>query len=134
MLYAFSTVHLPKGGAPDPERRRVALLYGLISPSWPATGAGPAAHSREAANGRAGYGWPWRSHRERVARWFAGLAWHWVAIVVVSLLGLSLFASIGLVVCAERGAYEHMRKPGQRLATGRDEARPALVCFGRSRT
>ena len=42
-----------------------------------------------------GSGWPWRSHRERVARWFAALAWHWVAIVVVSLLGLSLFASIG---------------------------------------
>src|SRR6266487_2112419 len=40
-------------------------------------------------------GWPWRRHRERVARWFAALAWHWVAIVVVSLLGLWLFASIG---------------------------------------
>ena len=40
-------------------------------------------------------GWPWRSHRDRAARWFAALAWHWVSIVVVSLLGLSLFARVG---------------------------------------
>jgi membrane-associated phospholipid phosphatase len=37
----------------------------------------------------------WRRHHERVARWFAALAWHWVAIVIVSLLGLTLFARVG---------------------------------------
>jgi membrane-associated phospholipid phosphatase len=40
-------------------------------------------------------GWPWRRHRDRVARWFETLAWHWIAIVVVSLFGLSLFAEVG---------------------------------------
>ena len=53
MLYAFSTVHLPKGGAPIQNGGELALLYGLISPSWPATAPVRRASTRaEAANGR----------------------------------------------------------------------------------
>ena len=37
----------------------------------------------------------WRRHHQRVARWFAALAWHWIAIVIVSLFGLTLFARVG---------------------------------------
>jgi membrane-associated phospholipid phosphatase len=52
-------------------------------------------------------GWPWRSHRERVARWFGALAWHWVSIVVISLLGLSLFARVGSEVFEqETGGFD----------------------------
>jgi membrane-associated phospholipid phosphatase len=52
-------------------------------------------------------GWPWRRHRERVTRWFAALAWHWIAIVVVSLLGLSLFARVGREVFEqETGSFD----------------------------
>jgi membrane-associated phospholipid phosphatase len=52
-------------------------------------------------------GWPWRRHRERAARWFGALAWHWIAIVVVSLLGLSLFARVGREVFErETGGFD----------------------------
>ena len=42
MLYAFSTVHLPKGGAPIQNGGELALLYGLIFAFLAGNGAGPA--------------------------------------------------------------------------------------------
>jgi membrane-associated phospholipid phosphatase len=52
-------------------------------------------------------GAPWRRRRERVAHWFGALAWHWIAIVVVSVLGLSLFASVGREVFEqETGSFD----------------------------
>jgi membrane-associated phospholipid phosphatase len=49
----------------------------------------------------------WHHHRERVALWFAALAWHWVAIVAVSLFGLLLFARVGREVFErETGGFD----------------------------
>ena len=42
MLYAFSTVHFPKGGAPMQNGGELALLYGLIFAFLAGNGAGPA--------------------------------------------------------------------------------------------
>jgi len=42
MLYAFATVHLPRGGAPIQNGGELALLYGLIFAFLAANGAGPA--------------------------------------------------------------------------------------------
>ena len=42
MLYAFATVHLPKGGAPIQNGGELALLYGLIFAFLAGNGAGPA--------------------------------------------------------------------------------------------
>ncbi|MFL5492876.1 MAG: phosphatase PAP2 family protein [Gemmatimonadales bacterium] len=52
-------------------------------------------------------GRPWRRHRQRVALWFEALAWHWIAIVLVSLLGLLLFARVGSEVFErETGGFD----------------------------
>jgi putative oxidoreductase len=50
MLYAFLTVHLPKGGAPIQNGGELALLYGLIFAFLAGNGAGPASLD----SGRAG--------------------------------------------------------------------------------
>jgi putative oxidoreductase len=42
MLYAFATVHLPKGGAPIQNGGELALLYALIFVFLGGNGAGPA--------------------------------------------------------------------------------------------
>ena len=42
MLYAFATVHLPKGGAPLQNGGELALLYALIFAFLAGNGAGPA--------------------------------------------------------------------------------------------
>ncbi len=53
------------------------------------------------------FGPPWRPSRERVALWFRALAWYWITIVVVSLLGLSLFAAVGSEVFEqETGGFD----------------------------
>jgi membrane-associated phospholipid phosphatase len=46
----------------------------------------------------------WRHRSERLARWLETLAWYWIAIVVVSLLGLSLFAWVGSEVVGQETA------------------------------
>jgi membrane-associated phospholipid phosphatase len=52
-------------------------------------------------------GAPWRRHHERLVLWLEALAWHWIAIVVVSVLGLSLFASVGREVFEqETGSFD----------------------------
>jgi putative oxidoreductase len=42
MLYAFATVHLPRGGAPIQNGGELALLYGLTFAFLAGNGAGPA--------------------------------------------------------------------------------------------
>jgi putative oxidoreductase len=42
MLYAFATVHLPRGGAPIQNGGELALLYGLVFAFLAGNGAGPA--------------------------------------------------------------------------------------------
>jgi membrane-associated phospholipid phosphatase len=50
------------------------------------------------------YGTRWRHRRERVALWLRALAWYWIAIVVVSVFGLSLFAWVGSEVLGQETA------------------------------
>jgi membrane-associated phospholipid phosphatase len=49
----------------------------------------------------------WRRHHERLVLWMGALAGHWIAIVVVSVFGLSLFASVGREVFEqETGGFD----------------------------